>query len=362
MSPQVGGEGRGGVVVVSGNTENGITIDSRRVRVFNTMVGVDVSGSKPVPNMGESGILLSFGARDCSIGAPGTDRVTVVSGNAREGISVYGVRTRILNIRVGLGLDGTTPVPNLGEYGVTINDRAHDCTVGGDGGVTVVSGNTGMGLIMLGARGRVLNTLVGVGADGVTAVPNLGDAGLAVKGPNCTIGTSGSEGVTVVSGNLQYGLALLGEGGTVINTLVGLAIDGVTPVPNRGDCALCLQSSTHTVVRGSTVSGNLGNGVRVDGGSNVTLVGNTIGLSRNRSVAVGNFGMGIVVLDGPDSPGLTIGGAKGSADEVQFRRLWPPFIAACRTREHRFSVLSQFPVQQKRTTEHQSGASLLCTE
>ena len=61
---------------------------------------------------------------------------------------------------MGVGVDGLTPVPNA--VGIYINDDAPNCTIGapGMGSRTVVSGNHDTGIRILGNHARVLNTFV----------------------------------------------------------------------------------------------------------------------------------------------------------------------------------------------------------
>ena len=63
----------------------------------------------------------------------------------------------------------------------------------------------------------MVNAYIGVGKDGATAVPNMGNSGVYVQGTaiNCTIGAPGKNSLTVVSGNSGSGTMIYGAGATV---------------------------------------------------------------------------------------------------------------------------------------------------
>ena len=70
----------------------------------------------------------------------------MASGNAGNGIEVHGAGARVLNTYVGVGADGSTPAAN-GQVGVFVGARATDCKTGavGEGSLTIVSGNANAG-------------------------------------------------------------------------------------------------------------------------------------------------------------------------------------------------------------------------
>ena len=222
---------------MSGNSGVGIGIFGKGTRVLNTYVGVGADGITRVPN-GESGIYIDARALSCTVGAPGKDSTTVVSGNIDRGMNIYGAGARVLNTYVGVGVDGTTAVSNKGNVGIFIGASALNCTIGapGEGSTTLVSGNNN-GIVIRGAAARVLNTYVGVAVDGTTAVPNKGQRGIYIENRalDCTIGAPGEGSTTVVSGNSQNGIVIDGVGARVFNTFVGVGADGTTPVPNGGE-------------------------------------------------------------------------------------------------------------------------------
>ena len=269
----IGAPGNDSLTVVSGNAGNGIDVFGTGARVLNTFVGVGSDGATPVGNNGAAGVYIGKAAANCTIGEPGRDSLTVVSGNGGDGIGIASTGARVLNTYVGVGLDGITPVPNMGDLtsqGIRIDGA--DCTIGAPGkdSLTVVGGNSGNGVAVYGTGARVLNTHVGVGANGTTPVPNMGRMGLYVGAANCTIGAPGKDNLTVVGSNVDFGISIYGAGALVLNTLVGVGADGTTPVPNKGQAGIYVDDAATNCTIGkpgrdslTVVSGNGGSGIGI---------------------------------------------------------------------------------------------------
>ena len=313
-------------IAVTGNKGVGIRVLGPRFRMANARVGVhgcllaqdgscvDTNGATriPAPNEGPAGILVHTNASDCVIGAPGKDGVTVVSGNALLGILLLASGTRVLNTLVGVGADGTTPIPNKGYAGIWMDTGATDCIIGaaGNGSITVVSGNSGIGIKTFGSGLRVLNTRVGVAVNGATPVPNTGSSGIEihVEAVNCVIGAPGRNSITVVSGNAQIGINVFSVGTRVLNTRVGVALDGATPAPNTGQAGILVNdvpvvgpdglrksgTPTNCVIGApgndsiNVVSGNVrGFGIGVNG-ANVRVLNTLVGVAVDGTTPVPN--------------------------------------------------------------------------
>ena len=293
----------GSTNVVSGNYGIGIYVSGPGLRVWNTLVGVALDGVTPVPNgiiANTGGINVGAGAADCVIGAPGKGNVTVVSGNAGNGIDIHVPGARMLNTRVGLARDGVTPVPNS-NAGVYVYTEAINCVIGmpGKDRVVMVGGNYGSGVYVSGRGMRMRNTLVGVALDGATPVPNgkaLRTAGIYIAdgATNCVIGAPDNGSLVVVSGNGGDGIDVHGVGVSVFNTLVGAGVtqSGTVAVPNFGDGIYLGETARNATIHGSVISGNLGSGISVYG-RDATITGNIIGLDIQRNYSVSNHRNGI---------------------------------------------------------------------
>ena len=144
-------------------------------------------GPTGVANDGPSGVSIDEGATNCTVGAPGSDSVTVVSGNTGYGIDIHSKGVRVLNTLVGVGADGTAPVANRGQVGVSIRYKAAGCTIGapGNDSVTVVSGNSGEGIRVCGDDATVFKDADNDDKDCNEAEAKQGCVGWGVKRSRC---------------------------------------------------------------------------------------------------------------------------------------------------------------------------------
>jgi len=136
--------------VLSGNSQYGVIITSNTTAnvVLGNYIGTDASGSYAVPNT-IGGVFLAAGATGNLIGGVTTGARNVISGNTNGPYYSYGVLAAgsgtsgnlIEGNYIGLGADGLTPVPNY--YGVYFYGGATNNTLGGTvaGAGNYVSGN-----------------------------------------------------------------------------------------------------------------------------------------------------------------------------------------------------------------------------
>ena len=191
----IGGTSAAARNVISGNTEAGI-------HVFGTMpggsgilgnyIGTDVTGSQALGN-GFAGIVVD-GASGTPIGGVAAGAGNVISGNGSPsgpdaggpGILVFdgAGHALIVGNTIGLGADGTTPVPNVND-GIEFNTNAF----GSDVKFNTIAGNGGIGVDLLSGFSNTLirNSIfsngglgIDLGGDGVT--PN--DPGDVDSGPD----------------------------------------------------------------------------------------------------------------------------------------------------------------------------------
>jgi parallel beta-helix repeat protein len=136
--------------ILSGNSQYGVIITSNTTAnvVLGNYIGTDASGSYAVPNT-IGGVFLAAGATGNLIGGVTTGARNVISGNTNGPYYAYGVLAAgsgtsgnlIEGNYIGLGADGLTPVPNY--YGVYFYGGATNNTLGGTvaGAGNYVSGN-----------------------------------------------------------------------------------------------------------------------------------------------------------------------------------------------------------------------------
>ena len=197
-----------------------------------------------VPTAGTDsiGILIDSDASNNTIGAANLDgsSANLISGNALSGITIQDTATSnvVLGNRIGLTANGMAALPNLGD-GILLNAAGN--VIGGTatGAGNVISGNLGSGV-------RLTNSLPGLDTTSADDNQILGNLiGLDVTGV--------ASGV----GNVQSGVEIDNASGTTIG--------GVT--------------STAATGPGNVISGNRQAGIHLTGTSTATVIqGNIIGL------------------------------------------------------------------------------------
>lgn len=247
--------------------QNGILIEGNRNVITGSYIGVAPTGLVEAPNALD-GIQIRYGDGNIIGGSRPGDR-NVISANGRFGVLIEGngfawpgpgdppiytdnpdmfryVGNSVIGNIIGLAADGVTPLGNgtnpfQESAGVFLVDSAQN----------VISGNTisGNGNANLSYRGRGVwvegghfNTIranfIGTTADGMSAAPNTGE-GILIRGGFFTQSTSQSNTITgnVVSGNLREGIVV--DGGRTrtqaedFDSLLGIFVNGWTGFRNE---------------------------------------------------------------------------------------------------------------------------------
>ena len=118
-----------------------------------------------------------------------------------------------------------------------------------------------------------------------------------------------------IAGNVGNGIVLRGSAAisnSVQGNTIGVAADGLTALPNLGNGILLEDASTNTIGgsadgAGNLISANGQDGIQIGAGvSNVVVAGNRIGLTAGGDGALGNAGDGIALF----GPNNRIGGSQ----------------------------------------------------
>ena len=349
--------------VISGNTLNGIEISgSSSNTIVSNRIGTNYAGTAAIPNQ-QNGILITAAAKSNTIGgtAIGTDTANglpnnitgsngtsknplgstygyavppqgnQISGNVQNGVLVNQLSsmTTFEGNFVGTDATGNQKLGN-GNDGIWINN-ALDTTL--QGCLTtqnpfvylnVLSGNGKNGLELTDAlRVNVWANFFGLPANnGVTSgagITSNYDTTYNVGNGNDGVLLNGNTNSVLMGGEIPMGNGVgynQGNGvevaGTAFNFTTFNTFSGITAfgpaAPNQKDGVLITSTggdpSRPDIIRTSIISGNVGNGIELNGGANNVLIDpNIIGMNSDGStsapafgtIGFGNLGDGILV-------------------------------------------------------------------
>jgi parallel beta-helix repeat protein len=278
--------------------------------VEGNFVGTDLTGTVNLGTEAESVILIN-GASDNMIGGTASGARNIFAGSSlASGISIVGAftdRDSIVGNYIGTDVTGRKA---FGHHGNGIFLTGTDSTV--IGGLSLNAGNLICGnggntypaiyLDSTSLRTQILGNSIGIGADGLTSIPNF--EGIFINGSPDNIVRGNT-----ISGNTFHGVAMRHEGAAG-NLLLGNLI-GSTPLGavfgNNGH-GIQIGASDNTIGGrnpgdANVIAGNFGAGVSIDSGQ-----GNTI--SENSIFA--NYGLGIDLAPGGVNPNDTLDADSGA--------------------------------------------------
>ena len=183
----------------------------------------------------------------------------MISGNNDQGVKFgsNGTGNVVLGNYIGTNPAGDAAVPNA-ENGIEFADASAQ-TIGGAaaGAGNLISGNAGSGVIVDSQAfppgiSKIQGNTIGLAADGVTPLPN-GGAGVFLNDvADVQLGGSVAGAGNVISGNSGTGVDLVSSDGTRIQgNLIGLTAAGDAGVPN-GASAVIVNSSDDLQIGGTT--------------------------------------------------------------------------------------------------------------
>ena len=316
--------------VISGNSVAGIAIQSSTATgnvVQGNYIGLNAAGTTALPNSAFSGAIQIFnGASSNTIGGTVAGAGNVISGNTFGAIGVNGAATADNLIQgnfIGTDPTGAVRIANSG-VGVDVGSSLRTI-VGGPGlARNVISGNTTGIQIRNSASGtKVQNNYIGLNAAGSSPIFNGTGISINNNAGVSTIGGTGPGDGNVISGNNGNGINIqTGSNGTIIQgNLIGLDAGGTLDLGNTGD-GINLNGVTGTAVGGApagarnVISGNNNVGIRIQGAAAIGNIvrGNYIGLNAVGAAAVANSSGGITVQS--SATNNTIGGSAAGEGNV----------------------------------------------
>ena len=193
-----GRAGRSGVVIADAGTSGN--------SVLGNYIGQDKSGAVALGNTG-NGVSLTLAANSNTIGGTTAGARNIISGNymgviVGAGGGGGGNNNSVLGNYVGTNAAGTAAIGN-GAYGIAVADGSNHTITG-----NLVSGNRDVGILVFGSNANTIRTnLVGVAADGTTALGNVGN-GIDIKGNNNIIGGVAAGQANTIAFNTGVGVSV----------------------------------------------------------------------------------------------------------------------------------------------------------
>jgi hypothetical protein len=306
----IGGPAAGEGNVVSGNRAGGMNVAGTNVTdntIRGNYIGVDVHGSQALAN-----------ARGVVIGNGATSNIlqgNVISGNEIDGVVIAGAATtgnQVIGNFVGVSASGTVPIGN-GASGIWIGEGTQDNTIGGSepGKRNIISGGEENGVVVDGASHNTISgNFIGTDVSGTLAVGNANIGVVLAWGAqyNLVGGASPAE-RNLISGNGSVGVSIA-DPNTNWNTLsgnyIGTDVSGTKPIGNAEIGVHLNNGASHNIVGGTSpgednlISGNGGDGVRIDHGDTIgnSVAGNCIGTDPSGKADLGNVGDGVHLDNG----------------------------------------------------------------
>ncbi len=330
---QIGLAGFGNII--SGNTTAGIlvtTSTSINNTIVGNLIGLGSDGSASIPN--GYGITAD-GASQLTIGGNTAAQRNVISNNTFYGISL-GFGTNNVTVTgnyLGTDVSGTLDRGNANS-GIIVSNGSHDITIGGtaNGEGNLVSGNNfGGGIHILGSSNvTIVGNLVGTNATVTAALPN--HQGIVIEGDSTGVVVGGTSAAArnIISGS-DTGMRISGSGTTnnrVLGNWFGLNAAGNDRI-NAGNPQAAIRitdGAHHNTIGGrdaqaSTAAANFiipyGLALEISGAgtSNNYISGNFIG--QDPTGAAGYGGNGILISGGAS---LNVVGVDGNENGDAFER------------------------------------------
>ncbi|HNB64921.1 MAG TPA: DUF4347 domain-containing protein, partial [Rhodocyclaceae bacterium] len=320
------------------NTDNDTYNTLTVTTAADTLDGTTTSIAALMANMGADGKIslreAITAANNTANGSGGPDRIAF--GISGTGLHTINLGSALPNITDVVVIDGTTddsfaangnlPAIALNGASVTSGDGLHL--------MSGASGSTVRGLVIQGfangygvnidnsANNQIVGNYIGTTLAGTAAVANF--RGLYLSGAAATgnvIGGSTAADRNLISGNSNDGVSINGASlNTVIGNIVGLNAAGTAALGNGAQGIGIWGGAAQNTVGGTSaglrnvISGNLGDGIRLDASTNNTVAGNYIGLASDGSTAVGNGEVGVNITNG--ATGNLIGGSTSASRNV----------------------------------------------
>lgn len=280
--------------------------------VQGNIIGLNAAGTAALPNGGD-GIYI-IGAPNALIGGTTPAARNIVSASAAGIAFGNGSGGVIQGNYVGTDITGTLDRGNA-MMGIAIAGHSNAIIGGTEPGAgNLVSGNTHQGIAIYfnSSNVTVQGNLIGTDVTGGIALGNVLSGIQVNSATNVLIGGSTPTARNVIAATTNdYAIfvthTMAASRVTIQGNYIGTNAAGTAALPNAG--GIYLQHADENVIGGSglgnLISGNLGDGIRVDSvSSDNRIEANWIGVDATGTTPLGNTGYGILV----EAPDNIIGG------------------------------------------------------
>jgi hypothetical protein len=278
-----------------------------------------------------SGVSISLGAGENTIGGDTPAERNVLSCNGWSGAEVHGTDSNLNIISgnyIGTNAAGSAALPNF-QFGVRIYGGARENTVGGDtpGERNIISGNLVSNVHIAGTGtddNGVGGNYIGTNAAGNAALGGGNGVSIVLGAQGNSIGSPTGEGWrNVISGNSNSGVSIADSNtnfNVVANNWIGLNAAGDAALPN-GAHGVTIYSSSNSIGQSTAlgrnvISGNTQAGVYLSGSSALSnlVIGNYIGTNPAGSAAIPNGWDGVMLAY--EANNNTVGGDSAAERNV----------------------------------------------
>lgn len=298
--------------IISGNASSGISIESgvASTQILGAYIGLNADGTAAIGN-GADGI--TDGGSESLIGDVTPGGGNVISGNTQNGITLFGADgSQIVNNLIGTNPAGTASIPNL-QYGIRgYSGGFINIGTSAVGAGNLISGNANNGVTVESGASNyfVVGNKIGTNLAGTAALPNVG-GGVVVSGSGVSLGNASAG--NLISGNALNGIAISdpAQDVSVLNNIIGLDATGSAKVANGGYGVRAIAGGGIVIGQagdGNVISGNA-RGVILEAVDGAVVQGNTIGLSSAQDKVLANNEVGVEILGANNQIGGTAAGA-----------------------------------------------------
>lgn len=301
-----------GMVRINGATNGvnapGFDIQAPNVGIYG-MIIVGMQGTSS-----GTGINIQGEANDgVIIGAAGMGNV--IHGNAGSGISITDADNAIIQgNRIGVSTDGLLSEGNSGSHGIALSG-SDGTVIGGDqtaGEGNVISGNGGTVdydiQVVASNNVDIYGNFIGTDTDGENDLTNNRGINISTGSDNINIGGSIVGQANVIAGHEGFGIIIQGGTNVIVDSnIIGLGISGTTAIPNNGDGIAITTDGVGMIIRNNVISANTDDGIDIDGVQSAlrveqNLIGTTAsGTTGSGSLGNNNHGINISSSDGLDN-------------------------------------------------------------